>query len=110
MSEQTKASVPLTITPEATEFLRQHQAEEAFRTSCEWVRERFPELVRLHARLENDWDEPGIQYVVLDATLPKDYPYDQLREQKAQLYQRRAELMSAATRELICHEFQRVRE
>jgi len=110
MPEQTKASVPLTITPEAAEFLRQHQVEEAFRTICEWVREYLPDLVRLHARLETDWDEPEIQYVVVDVTLPKGYPYDQLHEQKNRLYQREAELIPAATRELIRHWFQHVWE
>src|SRR2546425_11954378 len=101
MSEQTKASVPLTITPQAAEFLRKHAAEEAFRTICELARECLPDLVRLHARLENDWDEPGIQYVVLDATLPRNHPYDQLREQKKRLYQREADRLPGATRELI---------
>jgi len=105
MSEQTKAAVPLTITPEAAEFLRKHEIEEAFRMSCEWVREGFPELLRLHVLLENDRDEPGWQYVVLEGTLPRDYPFEQLNKQTHQLSLRRAEQLSAATRELICHEF-----
>jgi hypothetical protein len=106
MSEQTKAAVPLTITPEATEFLRKHQAEEAFRTICDLARECFPDLVRLDARLENDWDQPGVHYVELAETLPKDYPYDQFQVQRRRLYQRQAEVVSAATRELISHWFQ----
>src|SRR5437867_2121028 len=100
MSEQTKAAVPLTITPEAAEFLRKHQAEEAFRTICDLARECFPDLVRLHARLENDWDEPGIQYVVLDETFPREYPSARLREQENRLYQREAELFPPAVFEL----------
>ena len=103
MSEPTNASVPLTITPEAAEFLRKHQAEEAFRTICDLVRECLPDLVQLHARLESDWDEPGVQYVVLDETLPKEYPYARLREQENQLYQREGELVPAPMRELIRH-------
>src|SRR5437016_9389226 len=110
MAEQTNTSVPLTITPEAAEFLRKHQAEEEFRTVCELVRECLPDLVRLHARLENDWDQPGVQYVELDETLPKDYPLDQLHAQKTRLYQRQAELVSDAMREMISHWFQPARE
>jgi len=103
MSEQIRTAVPLTITPEAAEFLRKHQAEEAFHTICDLVRECLPELVRLHARLENDWDEPGVQYVVLDETLPNGYPYERLREQENRLYQRQAELVPAPMRERIRH-------
>jgi len=110
MSEQTKASVPLTITPEAAEFLRKHQAEEAFRTICDLARECFPDLVRLHAQLENDWDQPGVQYVELEETLPKNYPLEQLRVQQQRLYQRQAELVPAATREMISHWFQYAQE
>ena len=110
MSEQTKAAVPLTITPEAAEFLRKHQAEEAFRTICDLARECFPDLMRLHAQLKNDWDQPGVQYVELDETLPKDYPFEQLHAQQRRLYQRQAELVSDAMREMISHCFQFARE
>jgi len=103
MSEQTKASVPLTITPEAAEFLRQHQAEEMFRAICELTRECFPDLVRLYAQLENDWDEPGLQYVVLEESLPSGYPYDRFREQQKQLYQRQAAMFPPDRRMLIRH-------
>ena len=42
-----------------------------------------PDLVRLHAQLKNDWDQPGVQYVELDETLPKDYPFEQLHAQRS---------------------------
>ena len=87
-----------------------NQAEEEFRTVCDLVRECLPDLVRLHARLENDWDEPGVQYVVLDETLPNGYPYAQLREQENRLYQREAELVPAPMRERIRHWTEYARE
>jgi len=56
------------------EFLRQRGVDPEFRTVCNLVRECFPGLIGLDARLQDDPDEDGRSQVVVCAKLPDSYP------------------------------------
>ena len=60
----------------AQEFLDHHDVQADFRTICELVKNCFPDALRLEAALREDADEPGRFRILLDATLPADYPLE----------------------------------
>jgi hypothetical protein len=88
MSNETSSALPETVTQEAAEFLRTHEAEDAFRTVCALARECYPDLVRLDADLIDDPDEEDRQYVLLLVTLPKGYPVARALEHQRHFHER----------------------
>ena len=68
MSVSTSPNV--TIGPGVPEFLRKNDAEAAFQTICELIRECFPETLAIDAELQEDHDEPGWWRVPIWYTLP----------------------------------------
>jgi hypothetical protein len=102
--------MPVQVDEAAAVYLRHHRAEERFSAMCDLVRECFPDLVGLRATLQDDWDEPGLQYVVLATTLPAGYPTDRLLEQEKQVYQRQVERLPHDPEMLIRHSFDRAGE
>jgi hypothetical protein len=96
-----------TTTPEPTvdaalrDFLRQHDAEAAFRTICELARTSFPALRGLTARLGEDHDEPGWRRVFMDLWLPPHYPYETIRLEERRFDERVMEQVLAVHRPLF---------
>ena len=64
-------SPKVTVGPGVSEFLRKNDAEGAFPTICEIIRECFQHAVAVEALLEEDYDEPGWWQVVVDITLSR---------------------------------------
>jgi hypothetical protein len=86
MSVSTSPNV--TIGPGVQEFLRQNDAETAFQTICELIRERFPETLSVEADLQEDHDEPGWRRVYIFFTLPADCSADRAWAQNRLLLER----------------------
>ena len=90
MSDNTTASVPLTLDADVALFLQRRDAVEAFQDVCEAARQSYPDLQRLEVTFEADEVEFGREFIVLLAILPDNYPVNQMLEQ-SQAYRRRAE-------------------
>lgn len=77
-----------TMAPGVREFLVKHEAETAFRQICELVLESFPEVIQIHADLQEEPDEEDRVSVILYATLPLSQPFDLLQSQRRKYYER----------------------
>ena len=66
----TAAAPEIALSPEVQGFLKQHQAEIAFEKVCELVRECYPHLLHIHARLRDDPDVEDREWCVIDVTVP----------------------------------------
>ena len=66
----TAAAPEIALSPEVQGFLKQHQAEIAFEKVCELVRECYPHLLHMHARLRDDPDVEDREWCVIDVTVP----------------------------------------
>jgi len=64
-----------------SDLLRKHEAEAAYQSIRELLRECIPEMTAIEVRVEADWDEPSWLRVVIDPTLPPGYPRDVLDRQ-----------------------------
>jgi hypothetical protein len=84
----TRVPDQIVIDPAVPEFLKQHDAEEDFKTGCALVRECFPEMLSLRAKLQEDWDEPDWIRVVLEVKVPAAHPLDLLSEQRKRFINR----------------------
>src|SRR5437660_12896512 len=60
----------IAMCPEVRGFLKQHKAETAFEKVCELVRECYPHLLQMHARLRDDPDTEDRDWCVIDVTVP----------------------------------------
>ena len=88
-------------TPERVEgavgdFLRKHEAEPAYQTLRELLRECIPEMTGIEVRVEADWDEPRWLRVVIDPTLPPGYSRDALERQYRKFDERFLEAVEPA--------------
>jgi Protein of unknown function (DUF429) len=64
-----------------SDLLRKHEAEAAYQSIRELLRECIPEITSVEVRVEADWDEPRWLGVVIDPTLPPGYSRDVLERQ-----------------------------
>jgi hypothetical protein len=80
MSVSTSPNV--TIGSGVQDFLRQNDAETAFQTICELIRECFPETLSVEAELQEDHDEPNWWRVRMLFTLPAACPLERVLEQQ----------------------------
>ncbi len=85
------ASPTVTIGPGVQEFLRKNDAEAAFQTICEILRECFPQTLAIDGQLEEDHDEPGWWRVVVGVTLPDSIPPDIWVDQHRRYHERRVD-------------------
>jgi hypothetical protein len=70
------------LEPPVRDFLTQHGIEAKFQSFCEVVREFFPEANGSLAWLQDDPDEEGRAWVVLEIVLPASYPLELLHAQR----------------------------
>jgi hypothetical protein len=89
MSVSTAPNV--TIGPGVQEFLRKNDAESAFQTICEIIRECFPDTRAIDAQLEEDHDEPGWWRVTVDVTLADSITPDTWVDQHKRYHELRGE-------------------
>lgn len=86
MSVSTAPNV--TVGPGVQEFLRKNDAEAAFQTICELIRECFPETIAVEAEFQEDHDEPGWWRVRILFTLPAASPLNHVLEQQRLFHER----------------------
>jgi hypothetical protein len=99
MSISTAPSV--TIGPGVQEFLRRNDAEAAFQTICEIIRECFPETRAIGAQLEEDHDIAGWWRIVVSVTLPDSIPTDTWLDQHKRYHERRGHSLTLSHNSLF---------
>jgi hypothetical protein len=84
-------SVPLKMNQEVIDFLREKQVEGAFETMCRLAEECYPALHSLEAELQDDVDEEGRRYVLVQAFLPEDYPLEKSQQEVREFNRKKGE-------------------